>query len=277
MNVCVMDTETTSLNYEDGRIIDVCVRSLYDRDDVFYRRCNPGVPIPKEASDVHGITDDMIAGCPTFEEIAWELKAFIEKFDEAIVGYNLRYDVAMVEASMRRAGLSVTWPPWHACALRVWSILEPRNLQEAYKHFVDDFGFTGAHGARADVDATASVFLKQMTRLLSARKLAAPPWAEIDDKRAEREKRQQEMAAWVGPSHHFIWNDAHTDVFVNFGKMQGKSVREMDAGYCRYIIDKDFPPHAKEIAKKCVELMRDRKTAPADKMSQFLEFAGTLR
>ena len=47
------------------------------------RRVNPGVPIPPEATAIHGITDDDVADCPTFRAIAPSLVRFLDGCDLA--------------------------------------------------------------------------------------------------------------------------------------------------------------------------------------------------
>src|SRR5438270_14068809 len=70
--LAVLDLETTGVDPKLDRIIEVSVLKLLPGGghDHRTRRVNPGVPIPPEATAVHGITDDDVADSPTFRAIA---------------------------------------------------------------------------------------------------------------------------------------------------------------------------------------------------------------
>ena len=56
------------------------------------RRINPEMPIPPEATAIHGITDEDVKDCPTFKEIAKSLASQIEGCD--LAGFNSnRFDI----------------------------------------------------------------------------------------------------------------------------------------------------------------------------------------
>ncbi|MET9896440.1 hypothetical protein ABZZ47_40975 [Streptomyces sp. NPDC006465] len=54
----VLDLETTGLG-RDARIVDLGVERVSD-DVLLDTLLNPGEPIPADASDVHGVTDDQV-------------------------------------------------------------------------------------------------------------------------------------------------------------------------------------------------------------------------
>ena len=63
---------------------------------------NPTIPIPKAASDVHGITDERVAGEPTFKELAKQIHNMIK--DSDLAGYNSdRFDIPLLAEEMLRA------------------------------------------------------------------------------------------------------------------------------------------------------------------------------
>ncbi|MFX5801660.1 3'-5' exonuclease, partial [Acinetobacter baumannii] len=62
------------------------------------------MPIPAGATEVHGITDDMVKEAPTFKQVANEIKQFIEGCD--LGGYNSnRFDIPMLLEEFLRAGI----------------------------------------------------------------------------------------------------------------------------------------------------------------------------
>lgn len=104
--VLTFDVETTGLDVNVARVVEFG-GVLYAGGEMTRRRTiiNPGVPIPFEASRVHGITDDVVVGKKTFAE-AWPR---IEPwFDDVLAcGYNAtRYDAPLLNAELERHGFS---------------------------------------------------------------------------------------------------------------------------------------------------------------------------
>lgn len=105
--IVVFDTETTGLSRTYARIVELAAVKLdKDLNEVgeFCSLCNPGVPIPDEASMIHGITDEMVADKPFCDDI-------VEKFvDEFVSGLPLaayngdRYDIPLIKNAMARRG-----------------------------------------------------------------------------------------------------------------------------------------------------------------------------
>lgn len=130
-----------------------------------------GWTIPKEASDVHGITNEIAANGQPEAEVAAHLLACIRKA-KLLVAHNVTFDKFIARVAMRRYNLiqdsDDAW--WKAlptfCTMRVmtpickikgeWGFKWPK-LQEAHKHC---FGseFDDAHDALADVRACARVY-----------------------------------------------------------------------------------------------------------------------
>jgi DNA polymerase III epsilon subunit-like protein len=85
-NAVVVDVETTGLDPKKDRIVSIaCLRGSiaelattgYTHLDQFTARLNPGIPIPREATRVHGIEDRDVAAEETFADIALQLREFI--------------------------------------------------------------------------------------------------------------------------------------------------------------------------------------------------------
>ena len=83
------DIESTGTNPYRDRIVEIAVIKVMpdgSREDVV-RRINPCMPIPAGASAVHGIYDDDVKDCPTFDVIAHNLYNYLENCD--LAGYNI--------------------------------------------------------------------------------------------------------------------------------------------------------------------------------------------
>ena len=73
--IVFFDLETTGTNINSDRIVEICYLKVYPNgnEESKTMRINPEMPIPAEASAVHGIYDADIADCPTFKEVARNL------------------------------------------------------------------------------------------------------------------------------------------------------------------------------------------------------------
>ena len=159
------DLETTGIKIGKDRIVQVGVVRL-DPDGVrtsYQSLVNPGIPIPAEATAIHGITDLDVAMAPTLDAIATELLDQLAGCD--LAGFNcLRFDVPFLAEEFFRVGVE-----WDYANLRVVDVariyhqMEPRNLSAALKYYCGR-EHEGAHDALADVEATADVLLAQLER-----------------------------------------------------------------------------------------------------------------
>jgi len=102
-----LDLETTGINVSHDKIVEIAlVKILEDGTKQVKRRLvNPEISIPKEASDIHGISNEMVKDAPTFKQIANEVKQFIDGAD--LAGYNSnRFDIPMLNEEFLRAGIA---------------------------------------------------------------------------------------------------------------------------------------------------------------------------
>ncbi len=159
------DLETTGLRPGVDRIVELALIRLSPGGDVFerVRRFNPGVPIPPEATAVHGITDADVADEPPFTSFARSLADLLEPCD--LAGFNVRrFDLPMLLAEFRRAGVS--FDPRARRIVDVQLIFhreEPRDLSAAARFYLGR-ELEDAHSALADIRATAAVLGAQLDR-----------------------------------------------------------------------------------------------------------------
>lgn len=240
MSAIVLDTETTGLDKEKDRVVEIGIISFRDGSSLMEQRLNPGMSIPSEVTAIHGIGDDDVADCPGFEVIAPRLKLMIEEAD-AVIGYHIFYDFDMLSAEFARLGIEVRWPPL-VCAKRVWDVYEPReerHLRNAFQRFVDRKGFENAHSALADVHATRDVLISQIDTF----GLQEVPWDQLDPERR----------FWWGPSPHVLLTHVG-ELKMNFGKHKGREVYTVDSGFWRWLSSKDFPEHLLLLALEMISL-----------------------
>lgn len=102
-----LDTETTGVDVETARIVTACVGLSRRPGDWVPRewRINPGIPIPAEATAIHGIGDadvaDAMAPAEALTEVLGELRQAAER-QVPIVGHNLTYDLTLLDREFRR-------------------------------------------------------------------------------------------------------------------------------------------------------------------------------
>lgn len=250
-SVVVLDVETTGKERATDQIIELCLQfGVGAGDESRVWRILPAVPIHPEATAVHGITAADLAGSPAFEEAAAEFRPLLEAAD-VVVGYNVAFDLDMLQAEFSRAKL----PPLDLAGkqvvdvLRLWHHVEPRTLVAAHEKFCGQ-ALVDAHQASADVAATARV-LAAMLATFGLEGKSWPEIAAISDPFATRQ-------AWLGPSSHVQW-DASGAVVFGFGKHKGCQVDQVDAGFLRWVLAKDFPPHVKKICEVALERRRQFK------------------
>lgn len=103
--IAFIDTETTGRDSAADRLVEVGI-VLGNKGHVTERRSwliNPGRPIPKETSAIHGITDDQVANEKSFAEVASEI---VEVLRGAIpAAYNAAFDRGFLLAELDRAGV----------------------------------------------------------------------------------------------------------------------------------------------------------------------------
>lgn len=105
----VFDVETTGVSPYRDRIVEIgAVRVDIDGSMTFFESLiHPSVPIPMQASKVHGITDDMVASAPKFKDVAYPFLEFAKS--TRLVAHNARFDLAFLQESLARSGLPL-WP-----------------------------------------------------------------------------------------------------------------------------------------------------------------------
>ncbi len=242
--VLIFDVETTGIDKKKDQVIELCLQwGVEDDAKQQVWRIKPSVPIHPEAKAVHGIGIEDLEDCPSFGELAEDLRVIFDDCN-VWVGYNIEFDIGMMQAEYSRlqspllnmSGKSIV------DAFRLWQRCEQRTLQDAHRRFVGK-GFDAAHSAAADVRATGNV----LTGMMRDFQLADKNWQEISL------VCFPEQASWVGPSRHICWSDAGEPV-MGFGKHAGAPLHELaksdNRNYLRWIIGSDFPPHVQQICSQ---------------------------
>src|SRR5271155_4672609 len=108
--LAVLDLESTGTTPTLDRIVEIAILKIYPdgQERSYLKRINPGVPIPPEATNVHGIGDDEVRKCPSFKKLAPEISQFLDNCD--LAGYNLiKFDVPLLRYEFNRANFEFPW------------------------------------------------------------------------------------------------------------------------------------------------------------------------
>lgn len=102
MKFIAFDLETTGFIPGVNRIIEIgAVRFVNDQvEAIFSTLVDPLMPIPQGATEVNGITDDMVKGKPVIEDLLDSLAEFCS--DSITVAHNAGFDVPFLAAEIER-------------------------------------------------------------------------------------------------------------------------------------------------------------------------------
>lgn len=162
----VFDCESTGADPHKDRIVELAAVKLStsaEMTDGTHFLVNPGVPIPAEASGVHGIFDKDVISAPLFGSVAHSIREFFEGCD--IGGFNIiAFDVPLLEAEFKRAGIDFNFDSVAIVdSYRIMVKMEQRTLSAALEFYCGRV-HDSAHAAMGDVVATVDVLRAQVAR-----------------------------------------------------------------------------------------------------------------
>jgi DNA polymerase III epsilon subunit-like protein len=132
---CVaFETETTGLFPIMHRLVElagVCFQLDGQEVAAFQQLINPEIPIPLEVQRVHGITDAMVRGKPTVDQILPRFIEFLGESDTILLAHNALYDLSFLAMALIRLGIACPphdvfdtlemarqlYPAWHSHSL----------------------------------------------------------------------------------------------------------------------------------------------------------------
>jgi len=244
--IVFLDLETTGLRIGSDRIIELAIIRFAPNGDVLerVRRFNPEMPIPKEATAVHGITDADVANELPFSARARSLVELLDPCD--LAGFNLRrFDLPMLLSEFKRAGVSFEVGERKLVDAQViFHREEPRDLGAAVRFYLGR-ELEDAHSALADIRATAAVLAAQLDRYPHLPRDIEGLNQYCDEVRPF----QTEVDLWFrtdGDGRITFRRGKHRDRLLT-------EVAESESDYLRWILsNEDIDPSVKEVVRNAL-------------------------
>ena len=103
----ILDTETTGLNFERDKIIEIGIVELVDNvltQNHFHEYINPEIEISLSAQNVHGISNKFLIGKPKFSNVVNKFLDFIK--NDTIIIHNAIFDTNFINKELQNCGLN---------------------------------------------------------------------------------------------------------------------------------------------------------------------------
>lgn len=244
--IIFFDLETTGTDPAKDRIVELALIKIHPdgKRERYVKRVNPGMPIPKSSSDIHGITDEDVKDSPLFKHIARELYEWMHNCD--LGGYNSsKFDLPLLAEELLRAGINVDFTERHMIDVQqIFFKMEARTLSAAYSFYCNK-EMQDAHSAEADILATIEVLESQLDRY-------------------------QQLAQEVKGLHDFTNTEQYVDYarrivmkdgapVFNFGKHKGRKVTDVfteEPQYYDWMMQSDFALHTKQKISEILNKMK---------------------
>lgn len=155
MEWIIIDLETTGLNAKRDKIIEIGAVILNEKGErrTYQTLIDPGISLTRTITELTGITDEMLWGQPTIEEV---IDDFLDFMGEAIpVAHNASFDGAFLEPFVGHP--KEAWLDTISLCKMAFPMLESYSLS----NLVEYFGIETPthHRALADAMATTELFL----------------------------------------------------------------------------------------------------------------------
>jgi len=237
--IVFFDLETTGVDIASDRIVEICLLKIYPNgnEETKTMRINPQMHIPEEASKINGIYDADVADCPTFDNVAADVWAFIIGCD--LGGFNSNnFDIPMLAEEMLRAGVDADLSACRSVDVsNIYRKLERRTLIAAYKFYCHK-DLENAHSALADTRATYEVLCAQLDHY--------PDTLQNDVTFLADYSQMNRNVDFAG---RIVLNDDGVECF-NFGKHKGKPVVEVlakEPSYYSWMMNGSFTRNTKQV------------------------------
>ena len=242
--IVVLDVEATGTWIDKDKIIEIAMVKIRPDGsrEVYDKRINPGIPIPKVVCELTGIYDQDVKDAPVFKDLASGILLFIGDCD--LAGFNIeRFDLPLLEREMTQAGYKLDWQRHPVYDVqKIYHLNEKRDLTAAYKFYCNK-DLNNAHSALADTEATLEILKAQVHKY-------------GEDKAVENLKKYnyEIRAEFFDEDRKFRWWNGK--IYMMFGKYAKQfnlqEIVKKDRGYLEWILSKDFSNEVKDLIQNAL-------------------------
>ena len=155
MRQLIIDTETSGLDFEKDRIIEIGCLELIDgvfTGNKFHQYYKPDeIEISSESESIHGLSNEFLSKFSTFGE---EIEKFMSFVDESqLIVHNAQFDITMINNALKRSGINKINPDSTICTLEIAKKKFPgskNNLNALCRRFGISLENREKHGALTD-------------------------------------------------------------------------------------------------------------------------------
>lgn len=245
MKLVAFDLETTGLDADKDRILEFCFIQLdenLEEQGRWTRLVNPGIKIPQETIDIHGITDEMVADEPPFKTHAARIQQLVDGV--TLIGHNVQFDVSFLHRELVRAGqkgLAVDHPTIDTA--RIERSVNSHRLGACYERYTGEV-LDDAHRSEADTAATVEVLRRQ--RSTHASTLPSSVEDLVGERLMKHFNPDLETRKWLDHGHRFYQEG--DVVKFGFGKYRNEPAKD-HTDYLLWMRDRDFPGDTKAVVE----------------------------
>ncbi len=236
MKKIIFDCESTGVDVNKDRIVQLAFIVTDDKWVVLEKNkilMNPEIPIPENASKVHGIYDEDVKNAKTFKSYATGLKKLFE--NKELGGFNiLNFDLPLLANEFERAGIEINFSKNIIDAYKIEYALQPRTLGDVYERYLG-VPLENAHDALADATATLDI-------------LKAQEYLKPNNKSMYELSGSTNLVDFTGK----LTRNENGEIVFNFGKNKGKRLKD-EKDYCQWMLKSDFSNELKNIIKKEIQ------------------------
>ena len=235
--IVFFDLETTGVSITQDRIVQIgAIKVNPDgTEEIKNVLINPTIPIPPEATAVHGISNAEVQDKPLFRQIAKSFAGWLSGAD--LAGYNSdNFDIPMLIEEFSRA--EITFPEESTNFIDVLKIerkVNSHKLGETYQRYTGE-ELEGAHDALIDIYATIKIFHQQLKQNPDL-----PSGAADIETFCQGEFKRVDFAGKL--------YEKEGEVYWRFGKHMNQLVSETKS-YCNWVLGSDFPSETKAQIRK---------------------------
>jgi len=237
--ICFFDLETTGVNVVNDRIVEISILKVFPNETQESKTwlVNPGCPIPKETTAIHGISDEKVANEPLFKELAHTIHDMIK--DSDLAGYNSnKFDIPLLAEEFLRVGIEFSMGKRKAVDIQnIFHRMEQRTLTAAYKFYCQK-DLENAHSAEADTTATYEILKSQLDKYDDELENNIDFLSDFSNR-----QRVVDFAGFIA------YNEDDREIFT-FGKYKGVLVEEVlktNPGYFGWMQKAEFPLYTKKV------------------------------